>query len=63
MSSTRYKIFGIVTNRDTEGSALGNWLHERCGKSEETHSIMKEGFAGGKLPPSDFGGNARGGGS
>jgi hypothetical protein len=58
MSSTRYKIFGIVTNRDTEGSALINWLHERCGKSEEAHSIMKEDFAGGKLPSSDFGGNA-----
>jgi hypothetical protein len=54
----RYKIFGIVTNRDLEGSALVNWLHERCGKSEETHSIMKEDLAGGKLPSSDFGENA-----
>jgi hypothetical protein len=34
------------------------WLHERCGKSEEAHSIMKEDLAGGRLPSSDFGGNA-----
>ena len=58
MSSTRYKIFGIVTNRDMEGSTLINWFHERCGKSEEAHSIMKEDLAGGKVPSSDFGGNA-----
>jgi hypothetical protein len=58
MSSTHYKIFGIVTNRDTEGNVLINWLHERCGKSEEAHSIMKEDLAGGRLPSSDFGGNA-----
>jgi len=58
MSSTRYKTFGIVTNRDLEGSALINWFHERCGKSEEAHSIMKEDLAGGKLPSSDFGENA-----
>ena len=58
MSTTRYKIFGIVTNRDLEGSMLINWLHERCGKSEEAHSIMKEDLAGGKLPSSDFGENA-----
>src|SRR5665647_2099409 len=53
-----YKVFGIVTNRDIEGSRLINWLHERCGKSEEAHSVMKEDLAGGKLPSSDFGENA-----
>jgi hypothetical protein len=58
MNTTRYKTFGIVTNRDTEGSQLINWLYERCGKSEEVHSIMKEDLAGGKLPSSDFGENA-----
>jgi hypothetical protein len=58
MNTTRYKVFGIVTNRDLEGSALITWLHERCGKSEETHSVMKEDLAGGKLPSSDFGANA-----
>ncbi len=54
----RYKLFGIVTNRDLEGSELINWLHKRCGKSEEAHSIMKEDLAGGKLPSSAFGENA-----
>jgi Transposase DDE domain group 1 len=58
MKAERYKIFGIVTNRDTQGSALVNWLHKRCGKSEEAHAIMKEDPAGGKLPSSDFGENA-----
>ena len=58
MEKKRYKIFGIVTNRDTEGSELVNWLHGRCGKSEEAHSVMKEDLAGGKLPSSDFGENA-----
>jgi len=58
MNRDRYKIFGIVTNRDIEGSALVNWLHARCGKSEEAHAIMKEDLAGGKLPSADFGENA-----
>jgi Transposase DDE domain group 1 len=54
----RYKIFGIVTNRDIDGSELVNWLHKRCGKSEEAHSVMKEDLAGGRLPSADFGENA-----
>ena len=58
MEKKRYKIFGIVTNRDLEGNELINWLHKRCGKSEEAHSIMKEDLAGGKLPSSCFGENA-----
>lgn len=58
MQKKHYKIFGIVTNRDLEGSELINWLHKRCGKSEEAHSMMKEDFGGGKLPSSDFGENA-----
>jgi hypothetical protein len=36
MEMKHYKVFGIVTNRDTEGSQLISWLHERCGKSEES---------------------------
>jgi hypothetical protein len=55
MEAKRYKIFGIVTNRDIE---LVNWLHKRCGKSEEAHSILKEDLAGGRLPSADFGENA-----
>ena len=58
MDTARYKVFGIVTNRDLEGSALVAWRYERCGKSEEAHSVMKEDLAGGKLPSSDFGENA-----
>jgi hypothetical protein len=58
MEAKRYKIFGIVTNRKTQGNALITWLHERCGKSEEAHSIMKEDLAGGKLPSGNFGENA-----
>ena len=58
MQKRRYKIFGIVTNRELEGSELINWLHKRCGKSEEAHGIMKEDLAGGKLPSSAFGENA-----
>ena len=58
MEKKRYKIFGVVTNRDLEGNELINWLHKRCGKSEEAHSVMKEDLAGGKLPSSEFGENA-----
>jgi hypothetical protein len=54
----RYKVFGIVTNMDWEGEKLIHWLHERCGKSEEAHAVMKEDLAGGKLPSEDFGENA-----
>ena len=58
MEKKRYKIFGLVTNRELEGNELINWLHKRCGKSEEAHAIMKEDLAGGKLPSSCFGENA-----
>jgi hypothetical protein len=58
MSSQRYKVFGLVTNMDWAGEALIHWQRERCGKSEEAHSVMKEDFAGGKLPSDDFGENA-----
>ncbi|MBW2664330.1 MAG: IS1380 family transposase [Deltaproteobacteria bacterium] len=54
----RYKVFGIVTNMDWEGEKLIHWLHERCGKSEEVHAVMKDDLAGGKLPSDDFGENA-----
>jgi hypothetical protein len=58
MNSQRYKVFGLVTNMDWPGEALIHWQRERCGKSEEAHSVMKEDFAGGKLPSDDFGENA-----
>ncbi len=53
-----YKVTGIVTNRDLPGDELIWWYRERCGKSEEAHSIMKEDLAGGKLPSQLFGANA-----
>jgi hypothetical protein len=58
MSSQRYKLFGLVTNMDWEGEKLIHWHRERCGKSEEAHSVMKGDFAGGNLPSDDFGENA-----
>jgi hypothetical protein len=58
MSSQRYKVFGLVTNMDWAGETLIHWQRKRCGKSEEAHSVMKEDFAGGKLPSDDFGENA-----
>ncbi len=61
MGSTRYKIFGMVTNiseTDMNGEEIIHWLHARCGKSEEVHSIMKADLAGGTLPSAEFGRNA-----
>jgi hypothetical protein len=54
----RYKLFGIVTNRTIPGDEVIWWLRKRCGKSEEKHSEMKKGFAGGRLPSGKFGVNA-----
>jgi hypothetical protein len=57
-NETQYKLFGVVTNMDWEGGTLIHWHHERCGKSEEAHAVMKEDLAGGKLPSGKFGENA-----
>jgi hypothetical protein len=54
----KYKVTGIVTNRELSGDEVIWWYRERCGKSEEAHSIMKEDLAGGKLPSQLFGANA-----
>jgi hypothetical protein len=58
LEGKKYKLFGIVTNMDWEGAKLIHWHHQRCGKSEEAHVVMKEDLAGGKLPSGDFGENA-----
>lgn len=58
MGGCPYKLFGIVTNRDLPGEELIRWSRARCGKSEETHAVMKEDLAGGKLPSGSFGENA-----
>ena len=55
----RYKLFGVVTNRlEMPGDELIRWHRERCGDSEKVHAIMKDDFAGGRLPSADFGENA-----
>ncbi len=54
----RYKLFGLVTNRDLPGEEVIQWHRQRCGKSEAVHGVMKEDLAGGKLPSGDFGENA-----
>jgi hypothetical protein len=53
-----YKLFGMVTNRKDAGDRVIWWLRERCGKSEEVHSVMKSDLAGGQLPSGLFGANA-----
>ena len=54
----RYKVFGMVTNRDIPGDDVIWWHRLRCGKGEEIHKIMKEDLAGGHLPSARFGANA-----
>jgi len=53
-----YKLFGMVTNMQGDGASLIRWHRERCGKSEEAHSVMKGDLAGGQLPSGNFGANA-----
>ncbi len=53
ISGQRYKIFGTVTNIDYQsmsGDEILHWLHERCGKNEEEHSVMKDDLADCKFP-------------
>ena len=45
VSSRRYKVFGLVINMDCKGGELISWKRERCGKSEEAQSLMKEDLA------------------
>jgi hypothetical protein len=54
----RYKVFGMVSNRDIPADELIWWHRRRCGKGEEIHKLMKEDLAGGHLPSGRFGANA-----
>ena len=54
----RFKLFGVVTNRKASGDQVIWWQRERCGKSEEVHSVMKSDLAGGQMPSGLFGANA-----
>lgn len=58
LGGKRYKLHGIVTNRDWEIGRVVDWYNQRCGKSEEAHAVMKHDLAGGKLPSKRFGANA-----
>ena len=58
INNKRYKVTSVVTNLDWFGENIIHWYRERCGKSEEVHSVMKEDLAGGRFPSSDFGENA-----
>ena len=53
-----YKLFGMVTNKKEPGDQVIRWLRERCGKSEEVHSVIKSDLAGGQMPSGLFGANA-----
>ncbi len=53
-----YKLFATVTNRKDPGDQVIWWLRERCGKSEEVHSVLKSDLAGGQMPSGLFGANA-----
>jgi len=53
-----YKLFGVVTNLDWDGDDVIRFHDGRSGKCEEAHKILKEDFAGGKMPSKEFGANA-----
>jgi hypothetical protein len=53
-----FKLFGVVTNLKSPGDEVIWWLRERCGKSEEVHSVLKSDLAGGQMPSGLFGANA-----
>jgi len=55
---SRYKVFGVVSNRGLPGEEVIHWHRERCGKGEEVHAVMKNDLAGGQLPSGLFGVNA-----
>ena len=58
MGETRYKVTGVVTNRNLAGDDVIRWYRGRCGKCEEVHAAMKNDLAGGQLPSGQFGANA-----
>ena len=58
MNRQRYKMFAVVTNDNGDGAQLIRWHDQRCGRSEEVHSILKSDLAGGVMPSGKFGANA-----
>jgi len=53
-----YKLFGVVTNLNWNGDDVIRFHDGRSGKCEEAHKVLKEDFAGGKMPSNEFGANA-----
>lgn len=59
LAGVTYKVFGMVSNiHEMDGEELIFWQHERCGKSEEAHLILKSDLGGGSMPSALFGVNA-----
>lgn len=58
MGEVRYKLTGVVTNRNLPGDEVIGWYRGCCGKAEEVHAVMKNDLAGGRLPSAHFGANA-----
>lgn len=58
LNKEQYRLHGLVTDLDWEGSDVINWLYQRCGKSEEAHAVMKDDLSGGVFPSGGFGENA-----
>ena len=58
LNDKKYKLHGIVTNRDLPAPALVHWHYGRCGNSEEAHDILKNDLAGGVFPCNHFHANA-----
>jgi hypothetical protein len=57
-NESRYKVFGMVTNRTVPGEEVIHGHRERCGKSAAAHGVMKSDLAGGQMPSGLFGVNA-----
>jgi hypothetical protein len=56
MKNLAYKVFGIVTNlQEEDGGKIVLFHHERCGKSEEVHLILKDDLGGGHVASGKFG--------
>ena len=59
MKGLAYKVFGIVTNMlEEDGGKVIVFHHERCGKSEEVHRILKDELGGGHVASGKFGAEA-----
>ena len=59
MGNLAYKVFGIVTNlQEEDGSKIIAFHHNRCGKSEEVHLILKKELGGGHVISNKFGAEA-----